>query len=204
MLLLSDTHIAQNFTKLEIFAAFLASAVHDIDHPGVNNNFLVQSSHPLAILYNDMSVLEYHHASRAFDICRKKEMDIFATFSVEDRKTVRKLIVSMVVATGTYGQHFNYINKLKGKLATSRLNFQDTADRSLVLEMAIKCADLNNPTKNLESSKSWACKVLEEFFNQYEMMVAVVSNDWKGDREKQMGMPVSTFMDRNDTNIPKW
>ncbi|KAJ3213639.1 cAMP-specific 3',5'-cyclic phosphodiesterase 4D [Dinochytrium kinnereticum] len=189
MLLLSDILMAQNFTKLEIFAAFIASAVHDIDHPGVNNNFLVQSSHPLAILYNDMSVLEFHHASRAFDICKKKETDIFATFSSEDRKTVRKLIISMVIATDM-AQHFNYINKLKGKLSTSGLNFQDTADRSLVLEMAIKCADLNNPTKSTESSKAWAYRVLEEFFDQ-------------GDRERQMGMTVSTFMDRNDTNIPK-
>ncbi|KAJ3094981.1 hypothetical protein HDU97_007405 [Phlyctochytrium planicorne] len=189
MLLLSDPLIARNFTKLEILGALIASAVHDIDHPGVNNNFLVQSAHPLAIFYNDLSVLEYHHASKAFDICRKKETDIFASFNQEDKKAIRKLIISMVVATDM-AQHFNYINKLKGKVSTSRLNFQDAADRHLVLEMAIKCADLNNPTKNLEASKAWACKVLEEFFNQ-------------GDRERQMGITVSTFMDRKETNIPK-
>ncbi|KAI9091442.1 hypothetical protein DFS34DRAFT_324920 [Phlyctochytrium arcticum] len=54
MLLLSDPGMAGYFTKLEIFSACIASAIHDVDHPGLNNSFLVQSSHPLAILYNDI------------------------------------------------------------------------------------------------------------------------------------------------------
>ena len=32
------------FTELEVLAAIVASAVHDVDHPGVNNQFLVNSS----------------------------------------------------------------------------------------------------------------------------------------------------------------
>jgi hypothetical protein len=32
--------------------------VHDIDHNGLNNNFHINSQSPLAVLYNDSSVLE--------------------------------------------------------------------------------------------------------------------------------------------------
>ena len=32
------------FTDLEILATILGSAVHDVDHPGVNNHFLVATS----------------------------------------------------------------------------------------------------------------------------------------------------------------
>jgi cAMP-specific phosphodiesterase 4 len=32
------------FTDLEILSAIIASAVHDVDHPGVNNHFLVATS----------------------------------------------------------------------------------------------------------------------------------------------------------------
>ena len=31
---------------------------HDIDHNGLNNNFHINSQSPLAVLYNDSSVLE--------------------------------------------------------------------------------------------------------------------------------------------------
>ena len=37
------------FTDLEVLASILASAVHDVDHPGVNNHFLVATSKTLFI-----------------------------------------------------------------------------------------------------------------------------------------------------------
>ncbi|KAI8611413.1 hypothetical protein BC830DRAFT_1068825, partial [Chytriomyces sp. MP71] len=189
LLLLSDPQMAQNFTKLEILAACIASAVHDVDHPGVNNNYLIQSSHPLAILYNDLSVLEYHHASKAFEIMQKPQTNIFAKFPADQKRDVRKQMINMVIATDM-SQHFMYINKLKSKISAAALKLQEAPDRALVLDMAIKCADLNNPAKSLESCKSWAFRIMEEFFQQ-------------GDRERMNGLNVSMFMDRKDTNIPK-
>lgn len=32
------------FTDLEILAAIFASAIHDVDHPGVSNQFLINTS----------------------------------------------------------------------------------------------------------------------------------------------------------------
>ncbi|KAJ3290854.1 High affinity cAMP-specific 3',5'-cyclic phosphodiesterase 7A [Borealophlyctis nickersoniae] len=189
LLLLSDEKMAVNFTKLEIFAACVASAVHDVDHPGLNNNFLVQTSHPLAIFYNDISVLEYHHAAKAFEIAGNPDTGIFSGLPTDVYREARKLIINMVVATDM-AQHFQYINKLKGKIAASALKLEEAGDRALLLEMAIKCGDLNNPVKPQEQSVKWAMRVMDEFFKQ-------------GDRERKMGMPVSKFMDRYDTNIPK-
>ena len=56
------------FSELEVFAALIAAAVHDVDHPGKNNQFLIETGHELAILYNDNSVLENHHLAMAFRI----------------------------------------------------------------------------------------------------------------------------------------
>ena len=49
-------------------AALVAAAVHDVDHPGRNNQFVVNSGHELALLYNDNAVLENHHLAVAFKI----------------------------------------------------------------------------------------------------------------------------------------
>jgi 3'5'-cyclic nucleotide phosphodiesterase len=98
MILLAEHY--DKLTKQELFNVIIACAIHDLDHPGVNNTFLVQSSHPLAILYNDTAVLEAHHVSKAFDIARRPDCNIFQGLSNEQYRSSRKSIISMVLATG--------------------------------------------------------------------------------------------------------
>ena len=45
------------------FATYWSAVVHDFEHGGMNNDFLIKTSSPLALLYNDQSPLENHHLS---------------------------------------------------------------------------------------------------------------------------------------------
>jgi len=38
-----------------------AAVVHDYEHPGLNNNYLVKTQSDLALLYNDSSILGKCH-----------------------------------------------------------------------------------------------------------------------------------------------
>ena len=49
-----------------------SASCHDVGHPGLNNAFLTQSGHPLAITYNDESPLEQMHAATTFLIMRRR------------------------------------------------------------------------------------------------------------------------------------
>lgn len=42
---------------LTLFTCYLAAIVHDYEHKGVNNDFLIKSSDTLALRYNDISPL---------------------------------------------------------------------------------------------------------------------------------------------------
>jgi len=44
--------ISQHLRPVEKMAAIVAAASHDLDHPGVNQAFLIATSNPLASLYN--------------------------------------------------------------------------------------------------------------------------------------------------------
>ena len=75
--------------KMEYFCIIMASAVHDLGHLGVNNDFLIKSKHPRATTYNDRSVNENYHISRAFEIAREsKDCDIFDLLTVEEQRKV--------------------------------------------------------------------------------------------------------------------
>ena len=46
-------------------SSYWSAAVHDYEHGGLNNDFLIKTAHPLAMRYNDQSPLENHHISAA-------------------------------------------------------------------------------------------------------------------------------------------
>ncbi len=72
---LKRTRAITYFQDIGIFALLFAALVHDIDHPGNNNDFEINSKSPLALIYNDISVLESHHASVAFRLLEKEDLN---------------------------------------------------------------------------------------------------------------------------------
>ena len=92
----------------------IAAACHDVDHPGLNNLYLVESRHALSIRYNDLSVLENHHVATTFEIMTKEEnkYNIFDKLDKDQFKKVRKIIIDSILATDM-SNHFKKFEVLK-------------------------------------------------------------------------------------------
>lgn len=59
---------------------------------------MINSESDMAILYNDVSVLESHHASFAFRLTRSDpKVDIFANLDRDSYKFVRQSLIDMVL-----------------------------------------------------------------------------------------------------------
>lgn len=52
---------SQGADRLTLLASYIAALVHDYEHSGFNNDFLIKNSHDLAVTYNLQSPLENHH-----------------------------------------------------------------------------------------------------------------------------------------------
>lgn len=162
---------------MDFIALLIASICHDIDHPGRTNNFLCNVNDELAILYNDSAVLENHHAAHAFKISVKnKSVNIFQNLDPETFKCLRKSIISMILATDMT-QHFDHYNKfvavIKPTFTETGLPEENTLvfplsqdHKSLVLRMAIKCADISNPSRKVALSQEWAHRIVVEYRSQ--------------------------------------
>ena len=85
-------------------SAIFAAAIHDVDHPGLTNQFLINSSSELAIMYNDESVLENHHLAVAFKLLQNSDCDILVNLTKKQRQTLRKMVIDMV-SEETAGTH---------------------------------------------------------------------------------------------------
>ena len=82
---------------METMCAILAAVAHDLDHPGVNQHFLIATNSHLASLYNNLSVLESHHWR--FAISCLKESHVFDHFNPAEWTTIRHLLKSLILAT---------------------------------------------------------------------------------------------------------
>lgn len=194
--LLSAQAFESVFTDLEVLAAILASAVHDVDHPGVNNHFLVATNSEMALMYNDESVLENHHLAVAFQLLQHEDCDIFENLTKKERQTVRRTIIEMVLATDN-AKHMSLLASLKTMVESKKvagsgvLCLDNATDRMQVLKCLVHCADLSNPAKPLPMYRKWVDRLMEEFFRQ-------------GDRERDIeGMEISPMMDRHNASIEK-
>ncbi|XP_063703547.1 3',5'-cyclic-AMP phosphodiesterase isoform X4 [Culicoides brevitarsis] len=193
--LLNSPALENVFTQLEICAAVFGAAIHDVDHPGLTNQFLINSSSELALMYNDESVLENHHLAVAFKLLQNKECDLFQNLQKKQRQTLRKMAIDMVLSTDM-SKHMTLLADLKTMVETKKvagsgvLMLDNYTDRIQVLENMVHCADLSNPTKPLPLYKKWVSLLMEEFFRQ-------------GDKERAAGMDISPMCDRHCATVEK-
>lgn len=181
-LIRNGIELSGNLLDLEIFALVVAALGHDIGHPGVNNAFLMATGDDLAYLYNDRSILENMHASRTFQILRRKECNIISKLSKADSQVFRKVVVDTILATDL-SQHYEKIRELHSAVEEKK-TMDDDAFRTLALQCALKCADLGHGAKKLSIHKKWTDLITQEFFKQ-------------GDTERAQGLPVGSLFDRN-------
>ena len=187
--LLSLPSLKHLFSPYEITAALFAAAVHDVGHPGATNQYLINSESELALLYNDVSVLENYHVAVAFKLLQTPELDIFSNLSPEERKVMRRLIIDIVLATDMT-KHMMILARMQTMMETRNVTGNGKDEEKLhLLETIVHCSDLSNPTKPLDQYKVWADLVFQEFFLQ-------------GDKERESGAVVSPNCDRNIVSIP--
>ncbi|KAM9313371.1 3',5'-cyclic-AMP phosphodiesterase 4A isoform 2-T2 [Gastrophryne carolinensis] len=193
--LLSTPALDAVFTDLEILAALFAAAIHDVDHPGVSNQFLINTNSELALMYNDESVLENHHLAVGFKLLQEENCDIFQNLTKRQRQTMRKMVIDMVLATDM-SKHMSLLADLKTMVETKKVTssgvllLDNYTDRIQVLRNMVHCADLSNPTKPLELYRQWTDRILEEFFRQ-------------GDKERERGMEISPMCDKHTASVEK-
>jgi hypothetical protein len=175
--------------QADAFALVLAAAIHDFRHPGVSNLYLHKTAHPLALRYNDDSVLENYHVAEAFTAMRRPGMEVLTTLARPERDEARRLMIQCVRATDL-SKGGALISKFSTGLERCRMDEAQSMDRGLVCEMIIKCSDVSHPARLLPQPMRWSDLITTEFFAQ-------------GDEEARLGMPKSPLCDRASADLPK-
>jgi len=182
-------------------ACWIAAAVHDYDHLGVTNDYLVHSKHERAVMYNDRHVNEQHHAAQAFALMQRAEcnfLDVVLPSSAFSR--LRRLTIELVLATdmadhGRIMKSFTTVldtrcGEAGAGVGASAIVHATREESSHLLQIAMKAADLGHLSNDWSTHFRWVDCLEREFFAQ-------------GDQERALGMPLSFLMDRNKPGPPQ-
>ena len=94
-----------------ILAVLFGALVHDFRHPGVTNTFLITTADPLALTYNDRSVLENYHAAEAFKLMQHAQYNLLRALDGKQQRELRTLVVKLILSTDM-AEHFGQVTEL--------------------------------------------------------------------------------------------
>lgn len=200
-------HFAEDFKKkikisdFEIICLLVSGLCHDIGHPGFNNSFQINSMSSFALTYNDKSVLENYHASESMKILLQPENNFFEGFDNSYFKKFRKYFIETILSTDMI-YHAKINSHIKNKLSTYNIvngknidllipedeNMYDSHQE--LFNFLLHVADISHNSKEFDISFEWVSLLQEEFYIQ-------------GDMEKSMGLTISNFCDRENSDVPK-
>jgi len=203
----AEHYLAQH----ERFALTVSAACHDVGHPGLTNNFLIETAHEYAIRYNDHSPLEMMHCARLFELARQDGMDVFAGIEKHHLREVRYVCIESILYTD-YQHHFTMVKEIQMLYDVNHDLFDPGAElfkkspqdfptkdavefwrgadaKKQIRVMLLHLCDISNPMKPWDLCRIWAFKIVEEFFMQ-------------GDKEKELGITIQPLNDRDKVSKP--
>lgn len=142
-------------SKLEKASLLLAALCHDIDHPGVTNQYLISRKSSLALLYNDRSVLEQHHCSMAFQLILK--CNLLDGMRLADKEKIRTIVISCILSTD---------------LASHDKVLLESQSVHGMLNLVLHAADIGNPCRPLDCALQWSDCLMQEFAFQREKEIS--------------------------------
>ena len=154
----------------------------------MNEKFLVSTGSHLALLYDNVSVLENHHWRSAISCFVDAGMTKYLTVEGQFLEFT-ELVRSLVLATDISRQQ-EFLTQLRFFLDNNQLNLSLQHHRHFILQIAIKCADISNPCRDWNVSKLWSLRACEEFFRQ-------------GDVERELGFGLTPICDRFNVTVAK-
>lgn len=161
--LLKQGSIKKSLKKHDYLASFISCLIHDYEHPGYSNQFVVRTKHPLAIRYNDMCVLENHHLAAGFAILLGYDKcNIIENMPHDEQAQTRKFIIEAVLNTDL-SKHFSLLTMLKSKLSPS-FPSDSFEDRSLILSISLRAASSFKVVRDKGNFFRWMDKMFEEFY----------------------------------------
>ena len=155
----------QHLPKSQKFLLLFTALIHDIEHPGHNNQWEINIQSNLAKKYQNEAVLEKH----SLDVTRNILFDPKYIFlaNVEEETVVdwMNTVEELVMATD-FAAHRRFLDDFGDYLETNEPDFSNPRFLSWITRALMKAADIANTSKPFPEAMVWGKRVMMEFWAQ--------------------------------------
>ena len=117
--------------------------------------------------YNDVSVLENHHAYIACELLRADATMLSVYLDKSNRRELRKIVITSILATDM-AHHNKLCTKILQRDHLRPFRSDVVTDRQTLLNLCIHSADLSAQTLPWRTACQWEERISQEFSNQAE------------------------------------
>ena len=179
---------------------------------GFSNAYLINTTSELAIRYNDMAVLENHHASICFTLMNEPEVNLLQNFTKKQIRECRQSIIQCIIFTDM-NRHSELIRSLKehyelswvSELSSPVFSGDSKDHRLLLRNTIIHCADCSNAVLPELMYRKWATLFFQEMFEQSEMELKLgIPSHFKIDKPSEKNLAIMQVNLLNYVIVPLW
>jgi hypothetical protein len=174
------------------YGVLLAAIMHDIEHLGCNNEFLIQTNHAVAKRFpNTKAPLEAMHAAIALEIVQDPRFGLLDALNQEEKHQVLILIKETILSTALSAQK-DLLKDMcqalersqKRKSSSSLKPLPSFEDLVVILRCAMHVSDISQTMKPFAIHQKWV-KLLNE--ENYQL----------GDQQRLLKLKISLCCDRH-------
>ena len=185
--MLSLPEFEKNLPDFYKYMLLIVALVHDVGHPGHDNQWEVKTHSPLAQRYKNISVIENHSLTITKELLEQPEFNILPQAKDCKESEAYDLLDQFILCTD-FSWHKVFLDELSEGLSSNHFSYKDSEFLSLVSRTLIKAADISNTSKPFKQAKIWGRRVMNEFWAQGEM-------------EKKMNLPLGPLNDPEKTEF---
>ena len=170
-------HLPQHHKFLLLFTAL----IHDIEHPGHNNQWEISIQSALAQKYQNEAVLEKHSLDVTRHLLSDPKYIFLAKVEAETVGDWMNTIEELVMSTD-FAAHRGFLDDFGAYLENNEPDFSQPQFLSWITRALMKAADIANTSKPFPEAMVWGKRVMMEFWAQ-------------GGMEKSRNFPVGPLND---------
>ena len=162
------------------FAVVFSALIHDVDHQGVSNFQLSKEKDPMALTYDNKSILEQHSLDLAWSLLEESSFRelrecIYAT--QEEYSRFRQLSVNCVMATDIFDKEMKTFRDSRWEKAFKSSNpNQDSVTRNddwnrkatITIECIIQASDVSHTMQHWHVYQKWNKCLFNEMYTAYK------------------------------------